>query len=170
MIVMDSVWLAPIPNLTYSKYPRNLLSCRVGNTYSSEREEMKDGTIEAMSDALQLRAHKSNTALDRCTSTSAPSLRHHILLHQHVGVEEGEGRRGYAEDHGLQRLAASESGGSSEGCRRCNGFFVSNISISSCQEEALVRQGCSRMVKAQEAAKVALVLARTLPYCDAAGP
>ena len=40
-------------NLTYSKYPRNLLSCRVGNTYSSEREEMKDGTIEAMSDALQ---------------------------------------------------------------------------------------------------------------------
>ena len=25
---------------------------------------MKDGTIEAMSDALQLRAHKSNTALD----------------------------------------------------------------------------------------------------------
>ena len=41
---------------------------------------MKDGTIEAMSDALQLRAHKSNTALDRCTSTSAPSLRHHTLL------------------------------------------------------------------------------------------
>ena len=123
--------------------------------YTSEREAMKDGTIEAMSDALQLPAHKSNTALDRSTSTSAPSLRHHILLLQHVGVEEGEGCRGYAEAHGLQRLAASESGGSSEGCRRCNGFYVSNISISSCQEEALVRQGCSRMVKAQEAAKVA---------------
>ena len=86
----------------------------MGNTYSSEREEMKDGTIEAMSDALQLRAHKSNTALDRCTSTSAPSLRHHILLHQHIGVEEEEGRRGYVEDHGLQKLAASESGGSSD--------------------------------------------------------
>ena len=52
--------------------------------YTSEREAMKDGTIEAMSGALQLPAHKSNTALDRSTSTSAPSLRHHILLHRHV--------------------------------------------------------------------------------------
>ena len=76
---------------------------------SEKREAIKDGTIEAMSDALQLRAHKSNTTLDRSTSTSASSYRHHILLHQHVGVEEGEGRRGYAEAHGLQRLAASES-------------------------------------------------------------
>ena len=141
-------------NLTYSKYPRNLLSCRVGNTYSSEREEMKDGTIEAMSDALQLRAHKSNTALDRCTSTSAPSLRHHILLHRHVSVKEGEGCRGYAEAHGLHRLAASESQGSSDDCRRCNGSIVSNISISTCQEEALVGQGCNSMVKASKAAKV----------------
>ena len=131
---MDSVWLASIPIcLTNSKYPRILLSCRVGNAHTSEREAMKDGTIEAMSDALQLRAHKSNTALDRSTSTSAPSLRHHILLHRHVSVKEGEGCRGYAEAHGLQRLAASESQGSSDDCRRCNGSIVSNISISTCQ-------------------------------------
>ena len=90
VIVWVTLYTAPAWELFFSKLPRPkkqidqviiekapqekkiswlllwIYSVRLASIPVAEREATKGSTIEARSDALQLRAHKSNTAPDRC--------------------------------------------------------------------------------------------------------